>query len=75
MHFFLIPVLVHREHIPSENFQLGSVRAFFDGTSLEGTCDQAPLCPPQPLRYRMQDGTCNHPDPAKAAWGAAGSPM
>lgn len=48
---------------------------YFSGTPLEKTCDQFVPCPPSPSRYQTQDGRCNHPDPAKATWGAAGSPM
>lgn len=65
----------HSEHISKEDFQLGQAFRSFDGTPLENTCDQFIPCPPVKSKYRSMDGRCNHPDPAKSAWGAAGSPM
>lgn len=65
----------HRENVDEEKFSLGDVEAPLAGTHLEQTCDQRPFCPTQGSRYRNPDGKCNNPDPAKGAWGAAGSPM
>lgn len=63
------------QNIPQEDFELGEVNAFLDGTLLENTCDQSPPCPPEAGRYRSQDGKCNNPEPSRGAWGSAGAPM
>lgn len=68
-------MLIYRENVAEEDFQLGDVLAPIGGTQLEHLCDQFPACPPQASRYRNIDGSCNNPDPTKGAWGAAGSPM
>lgn len=72
---FASQIFKRREHVSEEDFQLGEVHAFLDGTPLESTCDQFPVCPAEASRYRTQDGKCNNPDPRKGSWGAAGSPM
>lgn len=54
---------------------MGQIRQFFDGTPLENTCNEFIPCPPIKSKYHSQDGRCNHPDPVKSSWGAAGSPM
>lgn len=67
--------IFHRRNLPDEDFQLGEVDASVAGTTLEHTCDQFPFCPAGATRYRNIDGKCNHPNPERGAWGAAGSPM
>lgn len=68
---------IFKEHtnVAQEEFELGEVMAFLDGTPLEQTCDQYPICPPEASRYRTSDGKCNNPDPTRSAWGSAGAPM
>lgn len=68
-------IFKQHENIAQEDFELGEVDAFLDGTPLEHTCDQFPACPREASRYRNQDGKCNNPDPSRGAWGSAGSPM
>lgn len=68
-------IFMHKKNIPIEEFQYDKLNAGFEGTPLERSCKPPPHCPPHPMKYRTDDGTCNHPDPAKAFWGAAGHPM
>lgn len=64
-----------QENVAQEDFELGEVNAFLDGTPLQHTCDQYPICPPVAGRYRTADGKCNNPEPTRSGWGSAGSPM
>lgn len=68
-------IFKEREDVAQEDFQLGEVNAFLEGTPLQSTCEQHPNCPAVASRYRTQDGTCNNPEPTRSSWGSAGSPM
>lgn len=68
-------IFKQRENVAQEDFELGEVDAFLDGTPLENTCDQFPICPTDAGRYRKQDGKCNNPEPTRSSWGSAGAPM
>lgn len=73
--FQMINKFFYRARIPSEEFELGLVRANLEGTAIENGCGHPAICPSVPSKYRTQDGKCNNPDPAKSNWGAGGSPM
>ncbi|KAG4080101.1 hypothetical protein HA402_008172 [Bradysia odoriphaga] len=65
-----------RERIPIEEFELNQVQAFLDDTSFQqNLCAEQVVCPPNPPRYRTENGQCNNYHPLRTAWGSAGYPM